>query len=295
MKTFKRCTALLLILALALALAGCGFAAKMTRAAKKMEKLQSYRMDLDMDMALKLSMLGQSMDMDMKISGSSDVNTNPSKTKADLRIKMLGEEIPMLSYTDKADTGLVTYSSPDGGETWTRQTVESPELAEAAGKNGFANLLKLASSFEKTGTETVRGSMATVYSGVIAGADLESVMEISVVLKNVFSTMDMSMDGLDLTQYGSIPTTISLDNKSGMVVRYTMDMTEFMSKMMPAMMDAVMKEAAAESGLEGLDLSKLGFSVETGRIFAAVELYDFDAVGTIEIPAEALAAPELAA
>ena len=295
MKLFKRCTAVLLILALALALAGCGFAAKMTRAAKKMEKLQSYRMDLDMDMALKLSMLGQSMDMDMKISGSSDVNTDPSRTKAELRIKMLGQDIPMLSYTDKTDTGLVTYSSPDGGKAWTRQTVESPELAEAAGKNGFTRLLKLASAFEKTGTETVRGSEATVYSGVISGEDLESVMEISGVLKNVFSTMDMSMDGLDLTQYGGIPTTISLDNKSGMVVRYTMDMTEFMGKMMPAMMDAVMKEAAADSGLEGLDLSKLGFSVETGRVFAAVELYDFDAVGTIEIPAEALAASELAA
>lgn len=295
MKLFKRCTAVLLILALALALAGCGFAAKMTRAAKKMEKLQSYRMDLDMDMALKLFMLGQSMDMDMKISGSSDVNTDPSRTKAELRIKMLGQDIPMLSYTDKTDTGLVTYSSPDGGKTWTRQTVESPELAEAAGKNGFTRLLKLASAFEKTGTETVRGSEATVYSGVISGEDLESVMEISGVLKNVFSTMDMSMDGLDLTQYGGIPTTISLDNKSGMVVRYTMDMTEFMGKMMPAMMDAVMKEAAADSGLEGLDLSKLGFSVETGRVFAAVELYDFDAVGTIEIPAEALAASELAA
>lgn len=295
MKTFKRCTAVLLILALTLALTGCGFAAKMTRAAKKMEKLQSYRMDLDMDMALKLSMLGQSMDMDMKIAGSSDVNTNPSRTKTDMRIKMLGEEIPLLSYTDKTDAGLVTYSSPDGGKTWTRQTMESRELAEAAGKNSFAGLLKLASAFEKTGTETVRGSMATVYSGVISGADLESVMELSGVLKSVFSTMDMSMDGLDLTQYGGIPTTISLDNKSGMVVRYTMDMTEFMSKMMPAMMDAVMKEAAADSGLEGLDLSKLGFSVETGRVFAAVELYDFDAVGTIEIPAEALAARELAA
>ena len=295
MKTFKRCTAVLLILALTLALAGCGFAAKMTRAAKKMERLQSYRMGLDMDMALKLSMLGQSMDMDMKISGSSDVNTDPSRTRAELRIKMLGQDIPMLSYTDKTGTGLVTYSSPDGGKTWTRQTVESPELAEAAGKNGFTRLLKLASAFEKTGTETVRGSMATVYSGVITGEDLESVMEISGVLKNVFSTMDMSMDGLDLTQYGGIPTTISLDNKSGMVVKYTMDMTEFMGKMMPAMMEAVMKEAAADSGLEGLDLSKLGFSVETGRVFAAVELYDFDAVGAIEIPAEALSAPEAAA
>ena len=38
-----------------------------------------------------------------------------------------------------------------------------------------------------------------------------------------------------LTQYGSIPTTIDIDNKSGMIVRCTMDLTEFMGKSGQAM------------------------------------------------------------
>ena len=74
-----------------------------------------------------------------------------------------------------------------------------------------------------------------------------------------------------------------------------LDLTELMASLMPAMVDAIMAETASQAGLEGLDLSALGFKVETGRVFASGELYDFNAVGTIEIPAEALDAQELEA
>ena len=293
MKKLKRITAVLLIVTLALTLAGCGFAAKMSRAAKKMEKLQSYRMDIDLDMELKLSVLGQSLNMDMNVDGRADINTSPAVRKMDTHIRMLGLEQSVLVYTEKTDAGVTTFRSSDGGETWTRKTRGSEEAAP--GKSDFTGLLKIASGFEKTGTETVRGSEATIYSGVITGADLENAAALSDVLKNAFSSMDMPLDGLDLAAYGSIPTTIDIDNKSGMIVRCTMDLTEFMGKMMPALMDAVMGKAAAESGMEGFDLSALRFSAETGRVFTSLEFYDFDAVGTIEIPAEALTAPEAAA
>jgi hypothetical protein len=46
------------------------FEAKMTKAAAKMEKLQSYRMDLDMDMEMNLALLGESMDMNMSMKGT---------------------------------------------------------------------------------------------------------------------------------------------------------------------------------------------------------------------------------
>ena len=60
--------------------------------------------------------------------------------------------------------------------------------------------------------------------------------------------------------------------------------------------DAILAEiTAGAQELSTLDLSALGFKVETGRVFASGELYDFNAVGTIEIPAEALNAPELEA
>ena len=295
MKKLRRITAVLLIFTLALALAGCGFAAKMTRAARKMEKLQSYRMDIGVDMELKLSVLGQSLNMDMKMSGSSDINTSPARSKTEMRVEMLGVEQTVLLYGERTDDRVTTYSSSDGGETWTKKAGEKGAQTAAAGKSDFSALLRMADSFEKTGTETVRGAEATIYSGVITGSDLENVTVLSGVLKNAFSAMNLPMDGMDLTAYGGIPTAIDIDSKSGMIVRCTMDLTEFMGNMMPALMSAVMAEAAEESGMKGLDLRMLGFSAETGRVFVTVEFYDFDAVGTVEIPAGALTAPEAAA
>ncbi len=292
MKKLRKLTVLLLVCALMLALAGCGFTARMALAAKKMEKLQSYRTDMDVDMALKLSVLGQSMDMDMTIAGTTDVNTRPARSRSEMRIGMFGKDLTLLGYTDKTDAGRTTYSSSDGGRTWTKATAEDDD---PAGRSDISALLKIASSFEKTGAETVRGEQATVYSGVITGADLENVSALSGLLRRAFSAMDMTMEDLDPAAYGDIPTTIAIGDKSRMAVRYTMDLTGFMENMMPAMMDAAMAKVAEESGLEGLDLSVLGFSLETGRVFATVELYDFDAVGAIEIPAAALEAPEAAA
>jgi hypothetical protein len=130
---------------------------------------------------------------------------------------------------------------------------------------------------------------------VISGADIASVTEVSEALTNAFSAMNMSAEELKLEEFGNVPVTIAIDNKSNMIVRYTMDLTEFMGNMMPVVMESIMAEAQKESGLEGIDLSMLGFSVETGRVFATVELYDFDEVGEIEIPAAALEAEEAAA
>lgn len=293
MKTCRRLLALTLVLALALSLTGCGsFTSRMTRAARKMSKLQSYSMDLNMDMAMKMSVLGQDMDMDMLVTGVTDVNTEPSRTRSKLTLGMLGEEMTVLSYSEKTDSGLVSYSSSDDGKSWSKRPLDSEGQAQTTGRNSFTDLLKLAAGFEKTGSETVRGSEATVYAGVLRAEDMENVMQMSDLLKQVLTAMNLPADSVDMKELGSVPVTVALDDKSGMVVKYTMDLTELMGKLMPGMVDALLNEAAAQSGLGGMDLSKLGFKVTTGRVFAETELYNFDAVGTIEIPAEALAAPE---
>ncbi len=269
--------------------------ARMAPAAKKRQKLQSYRIDVSMDMEMKLSVFGQDMDIDMKVNNTTDANTSPDKTKSEMTMEMLGEKVTVLGYTEKTDTGLVTYSSTDGGKTWSRTSVEGDEQAKASDLSNFSELLKLASSFEETGSETVRGSEATVYSGVIPSETMEKILQMSSMLESVLETMNLSLDDVELEELGSVPVTIALDNKSGMVVRYTMDLSEMMAKLMPVMFNAIVSEAVSQMGLEGLDLEQLGFKVETGRVFATGELYDFDAVGTIEIPAEALNAPELEA
>ena len=295
MKNIKKLLAILLVLTMALSLAACGFEAKMARAAKKMEKLESYRMDMDLDMAMSMSLMGQSMDLDIGMQGKADVNTKPLVMKMDMDMTTMGESIHMLSYAEKTDAGYITYVSPDGGDTWVKQTLDGGQLPEAGAATNFALLFKLVGKFEKTGTETIRGSEATVFSGTVEGEDIAQMVEMSGVMDTLSESMDVDLGELnvELESLGGIPTTISLDNKTGYIVRYTMDMTELMQNLMPVLMDQLMATIAEESGLEGLDLSMLGLKLDVSKTVVAVELYDFDAAGTVEIPAEARAAEEL--
>ena len=215
MKKIGKIACLFLALILMLSLTACGsFEMKMATAAKKMEKLQSYRMDVDVDMEMSMSLLGQSMPLDMSMKGTADVNTEPERTKMEFDVEMLGETAHMLSYSEKTEEQLISYVSQDGGDVWTKQSLDRSEFPGLTDKNDFGTLLKLAKSFEKSGTETVRGSEATVFSGVIQGEEISAAVQMSGVLNSLYESMGMNLGGadIDLSGCGSIPTTIAIDN-----------------------------------------------------------------------------------
>ena len=296
MKKIKKTLAVLLVLAMALSLAACGsFETKMARAARKMEKLQSYRMDMNLDMGFTMSLLGQSMALDMGMQGQADVLTDPMKMKVDMTLSVLDEEVQMLNYTEKDGEHFVTYVSPDGGDTWAKKSVDAGEMSEFSVLDNFGLLFKLAGTFEKGDTVTVRGSEATVYSGLVQGEDIKALIGSTGVLDSLQEQLEVDLEDAAqaLDDLGSVPVSIAIDNKSGMITRYTMDLTEVMRKLMPLVMDQAMASMAQEAGLEGLDLSKLGLTLDVDRVSAVVELYDFDAVASFEIPQEAKEAPDL--
>ena len=296
MKKIKKTLAILLVLAMALSLAACGsFETKMARAARKMEKLQSYRMDMNLDMGFTMSLLGQSMDLDMGMQGQADVLTDPMKMKMDMTLSVLDEEVQMLNYTEKDGEHFVTYVSPDGGDTWAKKSVDAGEMSEFSVLDNFGLLFKLAGTFEKGDAVIVRGSEATVYSGLVQGEDIKALIGSTGVLDSLQEQLEVDLEDAAqaLDDLGSVPVTIAIDNKSGMITRYTMDLTEVMQKLMPLVMDQAMASVSQEAGLEGMDLSKLGLTLDVDRVTAEVELYDFDAVASFEIPQEAKEAPDL--
>ena len=120
----------------------------------------------------------------------------------------------------------------------------------------------------------------------------ESVCTLSDTLEGVLEALELEEGEITLEDCGSVPVTVAIDNKSGLVTRCTMDLTELMQGLMPKLMDAAMAETAEQLGLENVDLSLLGFALDIGRVSVTAELYDFDAAAPVEIPAEALAAPE---
>ena len=221
---------------------------------------------------------------------------NPMKLKMDMDMVVMGKTLKLQTYMQQEGDSFISYSSADGGATWTKQSLDVSALpAQAMNPNDFSMLLKIASRFEKTGTETVKGAEATVFSGTIEGDDIQEAIEMSGVLEAMGSSMSslgMDFSAMDFSDTGSIPTTISIDNKSGMIVKYTMDMTELMKSMMPRLMDMISGSVSGEAP-EGLDPSTLGLSIDIDRVFVTYVLYDFDAVSEITIPEAALNAPEL--
>ena len=111
----------------------------------------------------------------------------------------------------------------------------------------------------------------------------------------------LDLSGLDLAALGSIPVTIGFDKENDLIVKGSVDLTETVQNLIPMVMKVAMQSMAAQSGMEGMegmedfDLSALGFNLDIHNLTVSAELYNFDAVGEITIPAEALAAETAAA
>ncbi len=288
MRTIKKMLVLFLVLAMALSLCACGkFETKMAKAAQKMSKLESYRLDLDVDVQMKLSAMGQSMDMDMALEGQMDVMAEPLTMGGSMTADAMGQEIGCLYYAEEVEEGYAVYLSLDQGKTWTRQILEKEDIPMPSKTKTVAGLAKVAADFKETGTETIRGSEATVFSGNIYGKDIGLALKLSGGLEELGQALDMDLSSVDLSKIGDIPSTVAIDNKSGMVVRYTMDMTEIMQNLMGVFMDVVMEKVAEEVGMGNVDPAQLGLEIEVTSVTAEGEMYDFDAVKSVEIPRDA--------
>ena len=294
MKQLKKILVIVLALAMVLSLSACGaFETKMAKAAQKMSKAESFRMDMDMDMDMSISLMGESLGIDANVEAKMDIITKPAKMGGSMTMDIMDEEIEFLFYLEQTDDGYTLYLSPDDGESWVRRDVEGVEAPEVSKTEQLGMLAKLAETFEEQGTEEIRGSAATVYKGIILGADISAVIAESGALEQLAELQDsaeIDLSGLDFSNLSDIPATIAIDNKSGMISRYTMDMTDIMQDFMGSIMDVVLAQVAKESGMEGVDLAALGLTVEINKVEATVDLFDYDAVKTVEIPQAALEA-----
>ncbi len=309
MPRYRKIIAGFLILVMALGLTACGsFGLRMAKAAIKMQNLQSFRTDLDMNLGMSVSMFGESLDLDLTMTGTADISTDPLKARLDMDVTGMDESENVLSYLEKTGDNLIIYSSVDDGRTWSKAETDASQFPESGmDKESLAWLTKLADSFEQTGTETVKGSEAMVYSGTFTWSALEEYVNLDAALDMMGKTMsetmgaDIDLSDLDLSSVGDVPLTICIDRKSGMIVKYSMDMTAMMQTLMPAVMQAAMEAVMSSSELGALidpgslDLNMLGFEFNLNKLVVTAILYDFDNVNEIEIPEEALKAENITA
>ena len=284
MKKTARIIALILLAAMLLCLTGCGsFETKMAKAVKKMSALQSVHMDMDMHMDFSMTMLGESLDLDANMESGIDMQTEPLRARMEMGMEVLGANMDMLMYMEQNGEEYTTYVSADGGASWESESITAEEAKSQTGdvSENLKIFIDCAKSFQEAGTETVNGSAATRYDGQITGDSLESALELSGAKEMLGEGLGTELPADAFTGLESIPCSVWIDNKSGMVVRYDMDMGAVMQSLMKDMMDQVL----ASQGLEGL-----GVEMEFREVTVSVILSQFDAVGEIFIPDSAKAA-----
>ena len=284
MKKTARIIALMLAAVMLLSLTGCGsFETRMAKAAKKMAALQSVHMDMDMHMAFSMSFLGESLDLDMNMDGSIDMRTQPLRAKIEMGMALLDANLDMLMYLEQNGGEYTAYVSADKGASWERESMTAEEAAAQTGDltENLKIFIDCAKSFQEAGQETVNGAEATRYDGELTGESLESALELSGAKEMLGEGLGAKLSADAFTGLESIPCSVWIDNKSGMVVRYDMDMGAVMQSLMKDMMDEVL----ASQGLEGL-----GVEMEFREVTVSVILSQFDAVGEIVIPDSAKAA-----
>ena len=304
MKRYQKVLALLLISLMALSLSGCSLIT-ITKTASNMNSLKSVSADLALNLGMDMTMMDETSPFEIAVSGPFDFDLANGKGKADLTLDLMGENVDLLLYYERLEDKFVIYTSADNGETWSKNetTLSDQQEKDSSDLKSLAMIKKLSKSFEETGTETVRGKEAVIYSGNILWEDLAGDLDLSTAAEAAGSASGMPLDfsDLDLAALGSIPVTVGYDKENDLIVKGSADLTETVQNLIPMVMKVVMKSIAAESGMEDsaemedFDLSDLGFSLDIRTLNVSAELYNFDAGGEITIPPEALAAEVAAA
>lgn len=304
MKRYQKVLALLLISLMALSLSGCSLIT-ITKTASNMSSLKSVSADLALNLNMDMTMMDETSPFEIAVSGPFDFDLANGKGKADLTLDLMGENVDLLLYYERLEDKFVIYTSADNGETWSKNetALSDQQEKDSSDLKSLAMIKKLSNSFEETGTETVRGKEAVIYSGNILWEDLVGDVDLSSAAEAAGSASGMPLDfsDLDLAALGSIPVTVGYDKENDLIVKGSADLTETVQNLIPMVMKVVMKSIAAESGMEDsaemedFDLSDLGFTLDIQTLTVSAELYNFDAVGEITIPPEALAAEVAAA
>lgn len=270
----KKAMACLLGMTLVLSLCACGSprtsAEVMKRAGENLAKVKSMTFDMTLEMSMSAG--GETVDMVVGMEG--ETTTEPVVVHADMAIDLgtLGA-MEMELYAEQNDDTVTTYISALG--QWRKE--EAPldeENAALDAKGDMGSSLAYASGLEEIGVETVGGVEAARYDGVITKEHLQEVLKNTGVLDDLGDAMDLKKSLEDAAEntagLGDIPISIWIDKEAMLPVRYEMDMTEMMQKLMDQVSTAV--------SMEYPTVSRVKVSMTIGGI---------DAVDAITIPDEA--------
>lgn len=272
MKKAKRILVFAILAAMLLSLCGCGmFRTRVAKAAIKMSKLESLHADVEMQIGMGISVLGQDVNADADVTGGVDIQRDPERVYVNMTAEVAGSEQDLLLYAVGRDGGADVYSSADGGESWTKGSIENDDSSKSStadGKSLFLLLSDSAASFKEYGKEKINGSDAIRYKGEITSDELKQALELANVRQSLEESLDVELDDDVFADLGSVPVSIWIDVKSDMIVCVELDMSDVMQGLVPVLVD---------KSLEKADIG-IGVNTKVYDVTVSITLSEFDAV-----------------
>lgn len=285
MKWSKKIFAAVMTAILAVSAAGCGSKAGMdtteveallAKSQETMATVESMAAEMTMEMDMALG------DEVMETTSVANILTKqePFQMQMDLSVVMEdGSEMEQMQmYGEEVDGKLMTYMY--SADTWYAQTMELGDLGQYNAEKNMELYLNNIQSFKASGEETINGTNTTKIEGMIEGEAMEKAI-VDSGAANSAASMGVTEEQLQAmyADMGDLPVSLWIDAE-GYVLKYEMDLTEMMQKIMDAAMGAV-----GEMETE--------YSISIEKASVSMVCKDFNAVGEITIPAEAKSAEVL--
>ena len=265
------------VVSAAVLMTGCGgvdtaeVEALLSQAQKTMATVDS--MAAEMTMEMDMGMNGEIMETTTVANIRSQ--QNPMKMAMEMSMLMQdGTKVDQMEmYAAEEDGHLHTYMHM--ADAWYAETLELGELNQYNAEENTALYLDNITDVKSAEKEEVNGTETTKISGVIKGDAMEKALADSGMTASAES-MGITAEMLEeiYAELEDLPVSLWIDAE-GYVLKYELDMTEMMQKVMDASIEAL--GAAAT----GMDIEKTTITMVCS---------DFNAV-EVEIPAEAYGVP----
>ena len=224
------------------------------------------------------------MEMDMGMNGEIMETTTVANIRSQQNPMKIAMEMSMLMHDGSKVDQMEMYAAEEDGhlhtymhmaDAWYAETLELGELNQYNAEENTALYLDNITDVKSAEKEEVNGTEATKISGVIKGDAMEKALADSGMTASAES-MGITAEMLEeiYAELADLPVSLWIDAE-GYVLKYELDMTEMMQKVMDASVEAL--GAAAT----GMDIEKTMITMVCS---------DFNAV-KVEIPAEAYGVP----
>lgn len=267
-----------------------------------MAALESYDMDATVEFSATVDGTTSTMNMEMEGSFFAD------KTKVVTTVEADGEKATAEAYSVVEDGVATTYMYDGKNWTATSQTV-STESADTTAAVDPEEAYKLytdnAENFDVTGVTQIKGLNVTILEGTLKGDSIKDALETIDVMSLItgtdlteeeqgdFATVFSSM--IDAMADAEIPMTIYLQDANLLPVKYSMDLTDVLNKMVKAIATAAVDVAAEDATEEEIAAAEAAkeaaadlISVDTFVMTCTMQ--NFNNATDFEVPSEAIEA-----